>query len=133
MRKFVATAALVAMMLPLPLNVSARRSVGFYKKLARKLEIIRVYDPDELDYDTLVNRDGDIIIERTIGVVKNKKRDGKILNTKDKYYNYINYKKVKGAKKGDIILTYSIYNPESDYEDDIMCRYDYIIDRPSKK
>lgn len=103
-------------------------SVDFYRKLSDKLNIIQTYDTDELDYETLTKRNGNIIIERTIGIVLDDKGNGKILNTKEKYYNYISYKNVDGAKTGDIILTYCIYNPDNNYEDDIIERFDYIID-----
>ena len=43
--------------------------------------------------------------------------------------DYICYKRVKGIKTGDTVLTIFIYNPGSNYTDDIIDRIDYIIDR----
>lgn len=48
-------------------------------------------------------------------------------------YNYISYKGVKGIRKGDVVLTICIYNPGTNYEDDIVERFDYIIDRKGGK
>jgi len=31
--------------------------------------------------------------------------------------------------EGDTILTYFIYNPDTNYMDDILERFDYVIDR----
>ncbi len=102
--------------------------VEFYNKLADDLDVVKVYDTDELTNEMLENRDGEIIVEKTIGIVLNDEGDGEILNTSDDYYNYINYSRVENAKEGDIILTYCIYNPDTNYIDDILLRFDYIID-----
>ena len=103
-----------------------------YNKLADGLEIVQEYNTDELTTDILENRNGKIIIEKTIGKVTTKEKDGVILNTKDKYYNYISYSKVDDAEVGDIILTYFIYNPDTNYYDDILYRFDYIIDKQTE-
>ena len=107
----------------------AAETTEFYKDLSNELNIIQVYDTNDITYDLLVNRNGNILIERTIGQVLNENGDGLILNTDDDYYNYISYRSVKDAQVGDIILTYFIYNPDTSYEDDILDRFDYIIDR----
>lgn len=94
----------------------------------------KIYNPDELTEEILINRtkNDTLIIERIIGVVtnKNRKGDGKILNTTDEYYNYINYSNADlPITDGTILLTYCIYNPDSDYTDDIVDRFDFILDR----
>lgn len=93
-----------------------------------------VYGTDELMAEILEHRtEGDeIIIERCIGIVTNTDRagDGKILNTNDDYYNYISYSGVDfETHDGTIILSYFIYNPGTDYTDDIMERYDFVLSR----
>ena len=103
-------------------------TVDFYNQLSEDLNIIQVYSVDDLDGDKLENRNGNIIIEKIIGQVLNADGDGIILNTKDRH-NYISYKNVKDAEVGDIILTYCIYNPDTNGTDDIIDRFDYIIDR----
>lgn len=109
--------------------VEAKDNLRFYNKLSDDLNIVEVCDSKKLTGEMLRNRNGHIIIEKTIGKVTNDDLDGRILNYIRRDYDYISYKNVEGAKKGDIILTYSIYNPDTDYEDDIIARYDYIIDR----
>ena len=84
------------------------------------------YETSELNSDVLQHRNGKVIIERCVGVVISDGKDGKILNSSDAAHNYISYAGVKGAKKGDKIVTYFVYDPETNYEDDILERYDYI-------
>lgn len=94
---------------------------------------VSIYNPDELTADILTSRteSDSVIIERCIGVVTNAERpgDGRILNTEDTQYNYISYSGVDDTRDGTIILTYLLYNPGTDYEDDIMERFDFILDR----
>lgn len=101
--------------------------VGFYEDLVDELGIIKTYGADELTGEILENRNGNIIIEKTIGIVLNSEGDGKILNVNDDH-DYISYKGVENIKEGDIILTYFIYNPDTNYIDDILIRFDYVID-----
>ena len=105
----------------------------FYKKLVKKESIatVREYNTEDLTYDILANRNGDIIIEKMIGTVVDKKGNGKLYGMGK--YNYISYKGVKGIRKGDVVLTVVIYNPANNYEDDIVERFDYIIDRKGGK
>ena len=44
-------------------------------------------------------------------------------------YYYISYRSVEDFQEGDTILTYFIYNPDTNYTDDILERFDYVIDR----
>lgn len=93
-----------------------------------------VYGTDELTAEILERRTegNEIIIERCIGIVTNAERagDGKILNTEDDYYNYISYTSVDfDTHDGTIILSYFVYNPDTDYVDDIMERYDFVLSR----
>lgn len=108
---------------------------SFYKKLVKREKIgkIREYWNEKLTYEILRDRGDDIIVEKILGTVVNKKKDGKIMNPGDPDYDYISYRSVKGAKKGDTILTICIYQPGNSYEDDVVCRFDYIIDRAKKK
>lgn len=105
----------------------------FYKKLIRKESIatVRTYNAEDLTGDILRSRNGDIIIEKMIGTVTNRKGDGRLMGMGK--YNYISYKGVKGIRKGDVVLTICIYNPANNDEDDIVERFDYIIDRKGKK
>ena len=90
---------------------------------------IEIWETDDLTLDEIVTRqDRDaLVIERLVGVVLNDAGDGRVLNTTDDHYNYISYRSVPGARPGDIVVTYCIYDPETDVEDDIIERYDTII------
>jgi len=90
---------------------------------------IEIWETDDLTLEDIVTRqDRDaLVIERLVGVVLNDAGDGRVLNTTDDYYNYISYSSVPGARPGDIVVTYCIYDPETDVEDDIIERYDTII------
>lgn len=103
-------------------------TLEFYQQLVEDLEIIEIYDSSELTLEMLQNKDRKIIIEKCIGVVENSDGDGKILNPCDSDYDYISYKSVEDFQVGDTILTYFIYNPDTNFTDDILERFDYIID-----
>ena len=115
-----------------PYNTS---QVQFYDEMI-KSNTIEIYDTSELTHDIMFNRNGKIIVEKVIGEVVNDNFDGKILNAGTDYENYtnkndslyINYERVEGAKEGDIILTYFIYNPFTKAQDDVMTRLDFVID-----
>lgn len=114
-------------------NVS---QVEFYDQMIQDVSTMEIYDTSELTPAIMANREGKIIVEKIIGKVTNHKLDGEILNcnVNDGGYinkdggNYINYERVEGAKEGDKILTYYIYSPFSNEQDDVLTRLDFIID-----
>lgn len=94
-------------------------------------DVIQIYEPDELTRKILVNRkkNGTIIIEKIIGVVNgDKHKDGKILNTKYTEYNYISYRDIKNAHKGNVFLTLLVYDAETKAIDDVCTRIDFKIE-----
>lgn len=86
--------------------------------------ICQVYDSSELTEDVLANRQGKLIIEKCVGTVLDDKKNGAIQNA-DSDYNYISYADVD-CTKGDTVTTYLIYNPETNYTDDVIERFDYV-------
>lgn len=107
------------------LSQSAREP---YYALTDKLDLIEVIDSNKLTLEDLSNRNGKLIIERVVGIVTDvEKGDGEVLYG-DPYYNYISYKDVPDISNGNIICSYFIYNPDTNYEDDILMRFDYIIE-----
>jgi hypothetical protein len=102
--------------------------VEFYDDIITDINAVQIYETNELTYDMLINRNGKIIIEKVIGKVENDNLDGKILNCIDEEHDYICYKRVDGVKKGNVVLTYFIYNPYTSYTDDVLTRIDFIID-----
>lgn len=116
------------------LTIEAASSYKYYKKLIKRQGIgrVREYWSEDLDWRILTERGDDIIIEKIVGTVTNARKDGKVMGA-DPEHDYICYRRVKGARKGDTILTICIYTPGNDYEDDICERFDYIIDRQKKR
>lgn len=115
---------------------------NYYEEITDDLELFKVYNFADLTEETLINRNGDLIIEKVYGVVVDTEGNGKILvNDEDfkkahnrdyngiaEYNYYISYKGTEKAQQGDIVLSYFIYNPDSNYTDDTMARFDYIMD-----
>lgn len=128
MNKFAIALAITATILSTATETVGISQYCFYKKLAKKekIGVVREYYTEDLTAKILENRGDDIIIERVIGKVINKRKDGKILGEKGKY-DYISYRSVKGAKRGDVIMTLFIYAPGGKDIDDIVDRFDYII------
>lgn len=104
--------------------------LGEYHKQAQKIEQtynLDVIDTSKLTYKVITHRKGTVIIERAIGKVINNSKDGRVLNQGgNTEYDYISYRGVD-CKKGDIIVTYLLYNPENNYCDDIVARWDYVL------
>lgn len=95
----------------------------YYSEANDHISIVNSYD---LTIEELQSRNGKLIIEVVIGQVDNFVTGAGHQLDNPNYY--ISYKGVEGISNGNIICTYFIYNPENNYEDDIMYRYDYIID-----
>lgn len=86
--------------------------------------ICQLYDSSELTEDILANRQGKLIIEKCIGTVTDDEKNGAIQNA-DSDYNYISYADVD-CTKGDTVTTYLIYNPKTNYTDDVINRIDFV-------
>ena len=82
--------------------------------------ICQLYDSSELTEDILANRQGKLIIEKCVGTVIDDEKNGSLEDG-----SYISYADVDCAK-GDTITTYLIYNPETNYTDDVIKRFDYV-------
>lgn len=94
-----------------------------------------IYDASELTPHILEDRvdTNTVVIERCIGVVTDKETgDGIILNYSGGYY--ISYRNTPNIQKGSIVISYMIYNPNNNFVDDIIERYDFVItlDKPSQ-
>lgn len=82
--------------------------------------ICQLYDSSELTEDILANRQGKLIIEKCVGTVTDDEKNGSLEDG-----SYISYESVD-CTKGDTITTYLIFNPETNYTDDVIKRFDYI-------
>ena len=87
------------------------------------------FTPDSLTTEYLVHRqepDHGYVVEEFIGVCVDNNGNGQILNTTSEC-NYISYKDCD-IYKGDIVVTYCLFDPEGCGEDDVTWREDYVID-----
>ena len=112
-------------------TVNAKSKLAKYRDKAKRIEINNGFHAtDSADcVDEYWNHKGTVFVERVIGKVKDNNGNGKVLNLpKDDNgkYDYISYSNVK-ANKGDIVVTYLLYNPETNGDDDIIARWDYVI------
>ena len=82
--------------------------------------ICQVYDSFELTEDILANRQGKLIIEKCVGTVIDDEKNGSLEDG-----SYISYESVD-CTKGDSVITYLIYNPDTNYTDDVIERFDYV-------
>ena len=85
--------------------------------ITKNAPITRVINCDKLTEKMLTHRSSKkrhiMYIERIIGKVTDNEKNGKVLNPPEDGGYYISYKSVKGARKGDTIITYCVYNPYS--------------------
>ena len=102
--------------------------IEFYDSMIENVNAIELYNTSDMTEEILTNRNGKIIVEKVVGEVTSYRLDGEILNASTGNGNYISYQRVDGAKEGDKIVTYFIYNPFSNEIDDVMTRMDFIID-----
>lgn len=128
-RLIIIITVLTMMFFNIVINTNANNTIKFYSMITKKAtnNYIRILQTDEVTNKVLTNRKNRyIVIEITIGKVLNNNKDGKVLNTKDRYYNYISYKGIKGIKKNDKIVTITVYANNNE-EDNIAIRFDKKI------
>lgn len=98
--------------------------------VAKNAPITKVVDCDKLTEKMLTHRSNKkrhiMYIERIIGKVTDNTKNGKVLNPPEDGGYYISYASVEDARKGDTIITYCVYNPYSNYDDDVIERWDFI-------
>ena len=105
-----------------PLTLTAATKTNKFPK-------IKIVQCGKLTEKMLTHRKGKniIYIEVITGQVINNKLDGEITNKGTFFHSYISYKDVEGARKGSRIITYCIYNPYTNYEDDVALRLDFVV------
>ena len=126
MKKLCITILLTSLIL-LGLSIVSQPKEMSYHEYANELDLIEIIDSEALSAEALENRNGKLIIERVIGIVDNAETGaGHELSDENAF---ISYSAVEGISNGNIICTYLIYNPDTNYIDDIEARYDYIIEK----
>lgn len=90
--------------------------------------MVKVIDCNDLTEKMLITRaDHNVMyIERIIGKVTDNEKNGTVLNPPDDGGYYISYASVEDAEIGDTIITYCVYNPYTNYDDDVIERWDFI-------
>ena len=97
-------------------------------------EDYHIYNTDELTPDILENRaDGNVlIVERVFAQITDERpdisdgADGVIIGTDEPIvYRFMD----NTVSEGTIMLTYLIYNPNNNSPDDVVNRYDFVLDR----
>lgn len=101
-----------------------------YTDVAKNSPITKVIDCDKLTEKMLTHRNSKkhhiMYIERIIGKVTDNEKNGTVLNPPEDGGYYISYASVDGARKGDLIITYCVYNPYTNWDDDVIERWDFI-------
>ena len=98
--------------------------------VAKNAPITKVIDCNKLTEKMLIHRSNKkrhiMYIERIIGKVTDNEKNGIVLNPPEDGGYYISYASVEDAEIGDTIITYCVYNPFSNYDDDVIERWDFI-------
>ena len=101
----------------------------FLKDFEKRYYLYRLYDAGNLTADILEHRNGDVIVERCVGIVTDVETgDGMILNSDPNSY-YISYSRMDGVKTGTVVVSYMVYSTTDNFIDGIEERYDYVISR----
>lgn len=98
--------------------------------VAKNALITKVIDCDKLTEKMLTHRSNKkrhiMYIECIIGKVTDNEKNGTVLNPPEDGGYYISYASVADAEIGDTIITYCVYNPYTNYDDDVIERWDFI-------
>lgn len=99
-----------------------------YTKVVKAAPMVKVIDCNDLTEEMLTTRaDHNVMyIERIYGIVTDNEKNGTVLNPPEDGGYYISYASVEDAEIGDVIVTYCVYNPYSNYDDDVIERWDFI-------
>ena len=95
------------------------------REIAEEYGSFELYNTSDLPLEMLENRmewSEKVIVEKTIGKVLDDDLNGEAEDF------YINYSCVPGVKAGDEVISYFVYNPATNYCDDIIERYDIIVE-----
>ena len=107
---------------------SAHVQATEYSEAVKAAPITNVIDCNDLTEEMLTTRaDHNIMyIERIIGKVTDNEKNGTVLNPPVDGGYYISYASVADAEIGDTIITYCVYNPYTNWDDDVIERWDFI-------
>lgn len=104
---------------------NALENLDFYRNIADEISAIEIYDSSELTEEILCNCNGEIIVEKCIGIVLDDEGNGRQLNPSVEGQDYIRYHDIPA---GSVVLSVFVYNPYTNATDDIAIRQDFILD-----
>ena len=109
-------------------TTSAPVNATEYSEAVKAAPMVKVIGCNDLTEEMLTTRTEHRImyIERIIGKVTDNAKNGTVLNPPVDGGYYISYASVEDAEIGDTIITYCVYNPFSNYDDDVIERWDFI-------
>ena len=109
-------------------TTSATVQATEYTEAVKVAPITKVIDCNDLTEEMLTTRTEHNVmyIERIIGKVTDNEKNGTVLNPPEDGGYYISYASVEDAEIGDTIITYCVYNPYTNWDDDIIERWDFI-------
>lgn len=109
-------------------TTSAPVNATEYTEAVKDAPTVKVIDCNDLTEEMLITRTEHNVmyIERIIGKVTDNEKNGTVLNPPADGGYYISYASVADAEIGDTIITYCVYNPYSNYDDDVIERWDFI-------
>lgn len=87
-----------------------------------------IYDSSELSLWDFENRNGRKIIERVFALVTSPSGKAKQLGGGEWFIDYESYTDSR-IFEGTVMLSYFVYNPDSNFCDDYLQRYDFVLSR----
>ncbi len=114
-------------------TANANNGMDYYA-YAESLDLIEIIDSPDLTMEMLEARNGKLIIERAVGVVTDiETGDGYLIGYPEFYISYEQLvSENENVQNGNVVCSYIVYNPDNNYCDDIIMRFDYLIDAKSE-
>lgn len=117
------------MIVALMIMVTTAASAATVSAASTELNVV-TYESCDLTTEILCTRAErhEIIIEKIVGVCLDDEGNGQILNAWDDDYDYISYASAPDIREGDVVMTLLTYNPDTNWDDDVIERCDFVID-----
>lgn len=104
------------------------KHITFYYLLA---SIMASYLVSAGEEDIITKRKPFLVVETCIGTVTDRHEDGRAYGY-DHNGNFIGYGNVNNVQLADKVLSFMVWNPFNNYEDDIIARFDFIVGSEAK-
>lgn len=128
-RMMVLVAVIMALFSGMPVQAVAtgrQRAAAVEKVIRHKYKRVKILNGDDSPefWYKIETRKGKhfYYVEKVTGTVKNAKTGDGVAGC-----GYVNYKRIKGIKKGSRVMSWFVYSRNNNACDDIIARYDVII------